>query len=133
MKRIVLAIVAVFVAWSVMDIIIHGFLLMPTYIETASLWRPENEMRNGLLSLVTAIGAVGFVLIFNYFKIKSIKTGLCYGLISGVIWGASMGFGTYSYTPIPYFLALSWFGTMLVEAVVAGLLVGLIVKDPQAA
>lgn len=131
MKRIILAIIAVFVAWSVMDIIIHGFLLMPTYIETSSLWRPENEMKNGLLYLVTLVGAVGFVLIYNYFKTKSIRMGLLYGLLLGVSWGFSMGFGTYSYTPIPYFLALSWFGTMLVEALVAGLLVGLIVKGPQ--
>jgi hypothetical protein len=129
MKRIILAIVAVFVAWSVMDIIIHGFLLMPTYLETSNLWRPENEMKNGLLSFVTLFAALGFVLIFIFFKDKSIKTGVLYGLIFGLSLGVSMGFGTYAYTPIPLFLALSWFSATLLEALVAGLLVGLIVKD----
>ena len=133
MKRIILAIIAVYVTWSVMDIIIHGFLLMPIYVETSSLWRPENEMKNGLLYLVTLVGAVGFVLIYNYFKSKSIKTGLLYGLILGVTWGFSMGFGTYSYSPIPFTLAWSWFGATIVELLVAGLLVGVIVKDPQMA
>ena len=129
MKRIVFGIIAVFLAWTVMDIIIHGFLLMPAYIETSSMWRPQNEMKNGLLYLVTLVGAVGFVLIYCFFKNKSMKTGLLYGLILGVAWGFSMGFGTYSYTPIPYFLALSWFTATLVETAVAGLLVGCIVKD----
>ena len=129
MKRILLGSLAVFVAWSVMDIIIHGFLLMPTYIETSSLWRPENEMKNGLLYLVTLVAAVGFVWIYSFIKNKSMKMGLVYGLILGVAWGFSAGFGTYSYTPIPMTLAISWFAATVAETVVAGLLVACIVKE----
>ncbi len=132
MKRIIIAIVAVFITWSVMDIVIHGIMLMPTYIETSHLWRPENEMKNGLLYLVTFIAACGFVLIYSCMKEHNIKSGILYGLVLGITWGTSMGFGTYSYTPIPLHLAFSWFSSMLVEALVAGLLVGLIVKNHAA-
>ena len=130
MKRNILAIIAVFVAWSVMDIIIHGFLLMPTYMETKELWRPEAEMKPGLMHLVTLVAAIGFVLIYNCFKEQSIKMGLLYGLILGIAWGFSMGFGSYSYSPIPLFLAYAWFLATVAELLVAGLLVGWIVK-PQ--
>ena len=40
MKRIVLAVVAVFVAWSALDFVIHGLILASSYEATARLWRP---------------------------------------------------------------------------------------------
>lgn len=129
MKRMSLAALAVFVFWTVTDMIIHGYLLMPTYQETAHLWRSEAEMKNGLLTLVTVIGAIGFVLIFNLIKDKDIKTGALFGVILGITWGVSMGFGTYSYTPIPYMLALSWFAATVVQVTVAGVIAGSIMKS----
>ncbi len=53
------------------------------------------------------------------------KFGLFFGLISGV----SMGFGSYIYMPIPFMLALYWFITMLVEAAIAGFVVGYLTKN----
>jgi len=38
-----------------------------------------------------------------------------------------MGYGTYSVMPIPYIMALVWFLGTLVEAVLGGLLAGLMV------
>jgi hypothetical protein len=40
-----------------------------------------------------------------------------------------MGYGTYSVMPIPYSLALGWFWGTVVETTLAGVLLGLIVKE----
>ena len=59
-------------------------------------------------------------------------TGVWYGLIFGVGAGVSMGYGTYAVQPLPYILPLVWFLGTIVEAVVAGVIVALIVKEPVA-
>jgi hypothetical protein len=43
-----------------------------------------------------------------------------------------MGFGSYSYMPIPLTLAGSWFTGSWTEAIVAGVIVGAIVKSRTA-
>ena len=134
MKRVILAIIVVFVAWQVLDFVLHGLLLMKTYQETASLWRPMNEMKIGLIRLVGLVTATTFVVIYaGLVHERSVTNGLKYGLIFGVGAGASMGFGTYSFMPIPVSLAGAWFAGTVVETVVGGLLVGWIVKEPTEA
>jgi len=129
MKRVILAILAVFVAWQVLDMIIHGLILMKTYQDTASMWRPMNEMQFGLLRLVGLVAATTFVVIYaGFVHERSVANGLKYGLIFGVGAGASMGLGTYSVMPLPVFLALVWFVGTVVKTTVGGLLVGWIVK-----
>lgn len=132
MKRTLLAIVAVFIAWSVLDIVIHGILLQSTYEATASLWRPMDDMNMPLMYLVTLAYTTCFVAIYDLMiSGKSFTTGIKYGVLFGLAAGISMGFGSYSYMPIPLALAWSWFFGILVEAIVAGALVGIILK-PEA-
>jgi hypothetical protein len=132
MRRVLLTILAVFVAWSVLDFVIHNLILGPTYQATAHLWRPMEEMRMGLMSLVRAVAAACFVGIYAYLvQPKSLTTGLNYGVLFGLGTGISMGYGTYSVMPVPYHLALVWFVGTLVEAMTAGVLAGLIVKSSK--
>lgn len=133
-KRIVLAIVAVFVAWQVLDFVLHGLILASTYQATTNLWRPMPEMKMGLMRLVCLVAAVSFVCLYAWLvRPKSWAAGLSYGLIFGVGTGISMGFGTFCVMPIPQSLAMAWFIGTIVEAAVAGLLVGWIVKETPAA
>jgi len=67
MKKRILAILAVFVTWSVLDYIIHGLILAPSYAATAHLWRPMEEMKQGLMHITTLITAVTFVSIYSLF------------------------------------------------------------------
>ena len=130
MKRLILAVIVVFVAWQVLDFVLHGLILMKTYQETASLWRPMEEMKRGVMMLVCLVAATSFVVIYaGLVHTRSVATGLKYGLIFGAATGASMGFGSYSFLPIPLSLAFAWFIGSLVEYAVAGLLVGWIVKE----
>ena len=133
-KRIVLGIIAVFVAWQVLDFVLHGLVLGRTYQETAQLWRPMAEMKMGLMRVVGVVAAVCFVCLYAWLvRPKSWAMGLSYGLIFGLGTGFSMGFGTYCVIPLPPSLAVTWFIGSVVETAVAGLLVGGIVKEPVCA
>jgi len=129
MKRIVLAVLAVFVAWSALDFVIHGLILATSYEATARLWRPMNEMKMGVLYLAVLINALVFVCIYALLVAeKSIGTGAKYGLLFGLGTGFSMGFGTYSFMPIPLHMAVAWFIGTLVETLVGGIIVGSIIR-----
>jgi hypothetical protein len=130
LKRTLLAIAAVFVAWSVLDFVIHGVFLKSAYEATAQLWRPMAEMKMGLLRVVTFIAAISFVLIYAWLiNRKSVSRGLLYGLLYGLGTGVPMAYGSYAVMPITYQIALVWFLGQLAECALAGLLVGAIIKE----
>ena len=129
-KKAVLSAVAVFVAWAVMDFIIHGLILRSSYEATAYLWRPKDEMKMGLMYLTILVSAAAFVYIYvRLIEPKAIDAGLKYGLLFGLGVGISMGLGSYSVMPIPYDMALVWSLGSLARGAVGGLLVGLIIRN----
>jgi hypothetical protein len=131
-KKVVLAIFVVFVAWSALDFLIHGLLLRSAYEATASLWRPMGEMKMGLMYVVGFVSAAAFVGLYAaVVQPKSMSAGLKYGLLFGIATGFPMGFGTYCVMPVPVYLAIVWFGGSLVEAVVGGAIAGAII-NPKA-
>ena len=134
MKRSFFAVLAIFLAWSILDFLIHGLLLKPTYQATASLWRPEAEMKMGFMSLVTVMVSLCFVAIYSLMiEAKSWATGLKYGVLFGLGAGTSMGFGSYCFMPISLFLASTWCLGTLVEFTVAGAIVGFVIRKPGVA
>ncbi len=129
-KRTILAIVAVFIAWTLLDFIIHGMLLKSTYEATADLWRPMNEMSMPLMYFVTLVFTGCFVLIYGLLiEQKSLASGIKFGILFGLATGISMGFGSYTYMPIPLTLAWGWFIGTWFEAIAAGAIVGAIIKS----
>lgn len=131
-RRMVLAILAVFVAWTAMDFVIHGLILGPTYKATAGIWRPMEEMKMGLIRVVTLISAVVFVSIYAKFVAeKSVRTAVLYGLLFGIGAGISMGYGTYAVLPMPYKIAMVWFIGTVCETVVGGLITGVIIQGQK--
>lgn len=128
-KRSLWAVLAVFVAWSVLDFLLHGVILRATYAATAHLWRPPAEMKLLPMHGVTLLSAMGFVAIYTLLVgRKSLRNGLIYGFLVGVMIGLGMGFGTWCVMPIPASLAWTWFLGTIVEATVAGAFVGALVK-----
>jgi predicted cobalt transporter CbtA len=129
-KKIIIAVAVIYVTWIAMDFVIHGLILGQSYAAMAQFWRPMEEMKRVLMSIVTLIAGISFVLIYaRLVANKSLITGMQFGILFGVGYGISMGFGSYSVMPIPYHVALTWFLGTLVEMTVAGVLVGLIVKE----
>jgi len=131
-KRVALAIIVILVLWAALDFVIHGLVLRSTYAATPELWRPMNQMRMGIPFLVTAVHAVCFVAIYAVLvRPRSIAKGLAFGFLYGIAGGLSMGFGTYSVMPIPARLAVGWFVGVLIEATIAGAVLGAMVRPPQ--
>jgi len=129
-KRASLAVVAVFICWAVVDFVIHGILLQSSYVDTANLWRPMEEMKMGLTYSVTFLSCLVFVLVYVlFFGKKGLGVGLAYGGLFGFSAGISMGYGTYSVQPIPYMMAFTWFVGSVVEGLLAGLIVGAIIRE----
>ena len=127
MKNLIIGTIVVFVVLMGLDFLFHGNLLSARYAETAELWRPQNEIKMDVSALVTFITAVMFTMIYVFLiSNKGLMTGLLYGLLYGIAVGVGAGFGSYSFMPLPYDLALSWFGIQVVESVTAGALLGLI-------
>jgi len=130
LKHSILATVVIFIVWSIMDFVIHGLFLRETYEATASLWRPMDEVDMPLMYAVTLVYAVCFVVLYDVFVgSKSISTGIKFGALFGLAAGVAMGFGSYSYMPIPLSLAVSWLVGTLLELIVAGAIVGAIIKQ----
>lgn len=130
-KRMILASIAIFFAWAIMDFLIHGVLLAATYEATAEMWRPMEEMKMPLMYLVTLVTAVAFAMIYELLiSPKSVAAGIQFGLLLGIAMGIGMGFGTYSVQAIPLSLAMTWFLGTIVETAVAGAIAGAIIKPP---
>lgn len=130
-QRPILAVVAVFLTWSILDVA-HGTLLDPIYQATADLWRPMEEMKMALMYSVSLATAACFVMIYTFLVTrKSLASGLKLGALFGLASGVSMGWGFYGYMPIPLSLAWSWFLGILINYVLAGALVGAIVKSRE--
>jgi len=131
MKRIIAAVIAVFVLWTVLDFVVHVVLLTGLYEATADMWRPPEEAKRVLSSVAVLVFAFAFVYIYaQYIEPRSIAIGFQYGLLLGIGVGVSMGFGMYAYMPIPYEMALAWCLGRVVEFATAGLIVGWIFPKP---
>lgn len=128
-KRIIIAILLVYLCWFALDFLIHNVILADAYAATAQFWRPMEEMKMGLMQVVSVVAASVFVLIYAlWFKQHSVASGLKYGLLYGIGGGIGMGYGMYSVMPIPYILAITWFLGTVVEASAAGLITGLVIR-----
>ncbi len=132
-KKFLLGGIAIFVAWEVLDFVIHGLILSATYATLTNLFRPPAEMKMGLMVLATLIGALTFAAVYAWLvNPKSVAAGVKYGLVWGFGAGVMMGYGMYSSMPVPYVLALVWFLGAWVEYTLAGLLAGAIIKPAPA-
>jgi hypothetical protein len=49
LKRVLLSCLCIFVAWTLLDLLLHRFALAPLYGQNASLWRPFDQMNVALI------------------------------------------------------------------------------------
>lgn len=130
MKNIIICSVGVFISWSLIDFLVHGIYLKQAYLQTIDLWRPENEIKMLLNSVVVLVAASIFTIIYAFLvDRKTIRNAMTYGLLMGVSAGITMGYGFYAFSPIPYSMAATWFATIVVEGLVGGVLLANIVTE----
>ena len=129
MKNIIISTLAIFVAWSVIDYLIHGMYLHESYLQTADLWRSVEDAKMLLNSCVVLIAALVFSLIYIVLiDRKTLANAVLYGCLMGVIAGIG-SYGFYAFSPIPYHMAMTWFLVSVGEGLVAGGLLGVLAKN----
>lgn len=125
------ATVAVFVLWSVIDLLVHGVMLHAAYQETLHLWRPEDQVHALLMSAVTLFFGFMLVVTYGYYVVpKSLATGLGFGAALGIGVGVLIGLGSFAYMPILLYLAIAWCLVNFVKIALAGLIAGQLIKEP---
>jgi len=134
-KRLVLAIVVVFVGVFATDYLIHRVWLKTTYEATMNLWRTEPEMkaRMGWLFLGEFLASATFVVIWSKgFPATASLGGAClYGGFMGLFSQTATLVG-YAVQPFPPELAVKWFIAGIAQGVLMGVLVFLVGKPKPA-
>src|SRR6516165_9352373 len=130
--RPLLASLAILVAWTLLDLPLHRFLLAPIYEANPSLWRPFDQMNLALIYAVTFVLIGVFVGIYQLLvRPKSLRAGLLLGAFLGLALGVSAGFGTFIHMPVPLALAWGWFIGAWLKGLAAGAIVGAVITDPE--
>src|SRR5277367_1657290 len=130
LKRALLSGLAILIAWTVLDLLLHRYFLAPLYEANATLWRRFDQMNVALVYLVTfALIAIFVATYLLLIRPKSLRAGVAFGAFIGLALGIASGFGTYIHMPIPLALAWGWFIGGWLKGVAAGVVVGRLVTD----
>ncbi len=120
-KRLALSTVAIFVWVFVSDMIIHGKILGHAYKDTASLWRPEMEMKSYMPFLFVSqlIVSLAVSLLFGMGYAGAGKKGVWRlgAILSG--FGIAQALMQYAVSPISQTIAIGWAVAAPVQAIVA--------------
>jgi hypothetical protein len=133
--RLLLAIVVAFVVIFASDYLIHHVWLRTDYEAIKSILRPEADMQSRIHWLILAqmICAITFVIIWAKGVVSgSIGNGIGFGLLMGLfqqIWALV----NYVIIPMPGDLAVKWFFSGLVQAVLIGITTALVYRPRSVA
>ncbi len=129
-KRAFIATLVMFAFVWISDFVIHGLILGNRYMETAHLWRPEQEMREMFGWML-----VGQLLIAKYFTLIFAKGYEGGGMAEGARFGLLMGplmiaplFVQYAVSPLPQDILWSWVGFGYLQAILGGIVVSFAYK-----
>ena len=131
-KRFIIAVIAVFVTFQVLDFIIHGQILSQEYRSLSQVWRPDMMSKMWIMVITSLIMSILFVYVFiKGYEKKGILEGLRYGLIIGLFMIGVGSFNQYVVYPVPFSLAVKWFIFGMIEFTVAGIIVSAIYKPKE--
>ncbi len=135
-KRFVIAIVVGFIFIFATDFLIHGVWLKADYAASKELWRSEAEMTARFPWMLAAqfLTAVTFVLIWalGFASRGHLALGAGYGILMGLFVQVT-SIITYVVSPFPPALAVKWFSSGLVQAVLLGIITAMVYKPAAAA
>ena len=130
MKRLLLSGLAILIAWTVIDLLMHRLLLRPMYEENPGLWRPFEQLNVVLIYVVTFTLIGIFVATYRLLvKPQSLGRGVLFGTFLGVALGIGVGLGTYIHMPIPLALAWGWLIGGLLKGIAAGGILGALIRE----
>ncbi len=128
-KRLIIAWIAVFIAFQVMDYVVHTLILGPTYMAMTDVWRSDMMDKMWMFIPMGIIITFLFVYIFvKGYENKGRMEGLRYGLIIGLFMNIPAAFSSHVLYPIEMGLAVKWFVFGMVEFIIAGIILAAIYK-----
>ena len=108
-KRFIMASIAVFVAFEVIDAIVHTGILAKTYQTLGPVWRPDMMSKMWIFHIGSLILAFLFTYIFiRGYENKGLIEGVRYGVIIGLFANIPYAFYEYAMFPLPLSLCLPW-------------------------
>jgi hypothetical protein len=129
--NLTLAGLAILLAWTVFDAILHRLALRPRYERDPSLWRSFDHLNVALIYVATGTLIATFVLTYWLFiRPKSFAAGAGFGALLGLALGMASGVGTYIHMPIPGALAWGWLTAGWLKGVIAGVILGVLIRAP---
>ena len=130
-KRFIGASIVVFLAFEVIDAIVHMGILGKTY-ESMPIWRPDMMSKIWIMHLGALILAFLFTYIFiKRYENKGIAEGIRYGIVIGLFANIPYGFFSYATYPLPFSLCLQWFIYGMIEFIICGIIAAAIYKPNE--
>lgn len=136
-KKLIIAVLAVFVLLEVTGYLIHSVLLASTYMEEAisKAFRPMAEMQAKMWRMWIADFVFSFFFVFIFIKgyqNKGIMEGVRYGVYIALFMNFSASVAQNVVYPIPFTLALQWFIYGSIQMVLIGVVTAYLYKPAEA-
>jgi len=128
-KKLWISFIVVFILMGVLNFIIHGVILAPTYQsdQMKNIWRVDMESKMWIYYIVFIFISFFFVLIYSKWqKGKGISEGIQYGTYAGLMMSVPMAYSTYAMIPLSYSVAFQWFIYGLIEYIILGIVTAMI-------
>ena len=126
--------VIVYVAYQVLNFLIHSLILSNMYMELAAIWRPEAEMNSVMWVMYVSDLIRIFLFVFIFTKGQENKgwmEGLRYGLLVGLLLSLGMSLNSYAIYPIPFTLAIYWLVLTTIQLMICGIVTALLYKPAK--
>jgi hypothetical protein len=121
---------AILVAWTVFDVLLHRLVLRSWYAQDPQLWRPFDRLNVVLIYAVTFTLIACYVLTYwLLIRPKSLGAGLGFGSFLGLALGLEVAGGTYIHMPVPRALAWGWLVGGCLKGIVAGAILGALIRQ----
>jgi hypothetical protein len=121
---------AILVAWTVFDVLLHRLALRSFYEQDPQLWRPFDQLNVVLIYLVTFTLIACYVLTYwLLIRPKSLAAGIGFGSFLGLALGLAVAGGTYIHMPIPRALGWAWLIGGCLKGIAAGAILGALIRE----
>lgn len=124
MKRFFIAGISAFVFIFFYEFLVHGYLMMGLYEQTAEVWRPEEEAN--MFVMILSQFLLGMAIAFFYpivgLDTDACKKGFPFAFGLGLV-VAIPQIATFCYLPIPFTISLCWTLIEFVKSVISVLIV----------
>jgi len=128
-KRFIWASIVVFLAFEIIDAIVHLGILSKEYEALRPMWRPDLMSKIWIFPVGSLVLAFLFTYIFvKGYENKGIAEGVRYGLIIGLFATIPYAFYEYAMFPFPFSLCLQWFIYGMIEYIICGIIAAAIYK-----